>query len=85
MTDMRRTLLWVVFTMSLVLLWDGWNKHTGRPSMFGGASRPAAGASAPLSAPGAVPAATTIAAASVSAPSGRRPLARPRRLLPRRR
>ena len=26
---MRRTLLWVVFTMSLVLLWDAWNKHTG--------------------------------------------------------
>ncbi|WP_309626232.1 membrane protein insertase YidC [Methylibium sp.] len=73
MTDMRRTLLWVVFTMSLVLLWDGWNKHTGRPSMFGGASRPAAGASAPLSAPGAVPAATTIAAASVSAPIGAPP------------
>ena len=22
MTDMRRTLLWVVFTMSLVLIWD---------------------------------------------------------------
>ncbi|WP_309637787.1 membrane protein insertase YidC [Methylibium sp.] len=73
MTDMRRTLLWVVFTMSLVLLWDGWNKHAGRPSMFGGASRPAAGASAPLSAPGAVPAATTIAAASVSAPIGAPP------------
>jgi hypothetical protein len=25
MTDIRRTILWVVFTMSLVLLWDGWN------------------------------------------------------------
>lgn len=34
MTDIRRTLLWVVFTMSLILLWDGWNKHNGRPSMF---------------------------------------------------
>ena len=39
MTDMRRTLLWVVFTMSLVLLWDAWNKHTGQPSLFGGAPR----------------------------------------------
>ena len=36
MTDIRRTLLWVVFTMSLVLLWDAWQKHTGQPSMFGG-------------------------------------------------
>jgi YidC/Oxa1 family membrane protein insertase len=34
MTDIRRTLLWVVFMMSLVLLWDGWNKSNGRPSMF---------------------------------------------------
>jgi YidC/Oxa1 family membrane protein insertase len=46
MTDMRRTLLWVVFTMSLVLLWDAWNKHTGQPTIFG-APRPAASASAP--------------------------------------
>ncbi len=34
MTDIRRTVLWVVFTMSLVLLWDGWQKHNGHPSMF---------------------------------------------------
>ena len=38
---MRRTLLWVVFTMSLVLLWDKWTVHTGQPSMFGGSPRPA--------------------------------------------
>ena len=67
MTDMRRTLLWVVFTMSLVLLWDAWSKHTGQPTLFGGFSRPAAsagaapggaggGASAASGAPGAVPA-----------------------------
>ncbi|HMO48083.1 MAG TPA: membrane protein insertase YidC [Rubrivivax sp.] len=42
MTDMRRTLLWVVFTMSLVLLWDRWTVHNGQPSMFGGSPRPAA-------------------------------------------
>ena len=35
MTDIRRTLLWVVFTMSLVLLWDAWNRNAGHPSMFG--------------------------------------------------
>ena len=35
MTDIRRTLLWVVFSMSLVLIWDAWNKHNGRPSLFG--------------------------------------------------
>jgi YidC/Oxa1 family membrane protein insertase len=47
MTDMRRTLLWVVFTMSLVLLWDAWNKHSGQPSIFGGTPRPAATATGP--------------------------------------
>ncbi len=34
MTDMRRTLLWVVFSMSVFLIWDAWNKHTGQPSFF---------------------------------------------------
>lgn len=54
MTDMRRTILWVVFTMSLVLLWDAWNKHQGHPSMFGmptptatAPATPANGSSAP--------------------------------------
>ena len=46
MTDMRRTLLWVVFTMSLVLIWDAWNKHTGQPTLFG-SPRPAVTAAAP--------------------------------------
>ncbi len=48
MTDIRRTVLWVVFTMSLVLLWDGWQKHNGHPSMFSpAASKPVAAGSAP--------------------------------------
>jgi YidC/Oxa1 family membrane protein insertase len=47
MTDIRRTLLWVVFTMSLVLLWDAWGRHQGQPSMFGPQpARPAAPAAA---------------------------------------
>ena len=54
MTDMRRTLMWVVFTMSLVLLWDAWNKHNGQPSMFSPTpAKVAAAGSAPGAAPGA--------------------------------
>lgn len=34
MTDMRRTLLWVVFSMSLFLIYDAWNKYNGHPSFF---------------------------------------------------
>ncbi|MDZ7857249.1 membrane protein insertase YidC [Sphaerotilus sp.] len=34
MTDTRRAVLWGVFSVSLVMLWDGWSKHNGQPSMF---------------------------------------------------
>ena len=27
-------MLWVVFSLSLLLLWDGWQRHNGNPSMF---------------------------------------------------
>ncbi len=78
MMDIRRTLLWVVFTMSLVLLWDGWLKHTGQPPLFGaGAPRPAASApplaggasQAGIPAPVAAIAVPTLGAAA-SAPAG---------------
>ncbi len=73
MTDIRRTLLWVVFTMSLVLLWDAWNKHTGQPSIFGSPATPAAvpGATGPGAA--AVPAPQATPAAGVSAVAGTPP------------
>ncbi len=41
MNDIRRTMLWVAFSMSLIFLWDAWQKHTGHPSMFS-AARPTA-------------------------------------------
>ena len=44
MNDIRRTLLWVAFTMSLLMLWDRWHIFNGEPSMF--APRPAATATA---------------------------------------
>ena len=81
MTDIRRTLLWVVFTMSLVLLWDAWNKHTGQPSIFGPtAARPAASAPpfAGTASQVGVPAPAATAAASpgaqVVAPAGTLPV-----------
>ena len=70
MTDMRRTLLWVVFLMSLALLWDGWNKHTGKPSMFSPApaTRPAEAGSTPSATPPqATPAAGVATASGASA------------------
>jgi YidC/Oxa1 family membrane protein insertase len=80
MTDMRRTILWVVFTMSLVLLWDAWNKHNGQPGLFAvkpaatvaaGSALPASGAlpapAAMTALPGAVPASAPAATAPRSA------------------
>ncbi|VCU68363.1 Membrane protein insertase YidC [Pigmentiphaga humi] len=43
--DMQRTILWMIFSLSLLFLWDGWQKHNGHPSMFG--SAPAKTATAP--------------------------------------
>ncbi|MES2887874.1 MAG: membrane protein insertase YidC, partial [Pseudomonadota bacterium] len=81
MTDIRRTVLWVVFSMSLVMLWDGWNKHNGRPSMFSptpvtapatpvGTNDPAASVAVPAAVPGAAPGAPASAVgAATSTPA----------------
>ncbi|CAN5271475.1 membrane protein insertase YidC [soil metagenome] len=34
--DFRRTILWMIFGFSLVMLYDGYNRHLGKASMFGG-------------------------------------------------
>ena len=34
MNDIRRTILWVVFGFSLVMLWDQWQVHNGRKPTF---------------------------------------------------
>jgi YidC/Oxa1 family membrane protein insertase len=74
MTDIRRTLLWMVFTMSLVFLWDAWNKHTGQPSWFSptpprvAASAPPTGASVPTATPQTgIPAAAAVPGAAPAA------------------
>ena len=68
MTDMRRTLLWVVFTMSLVLLWDKWTVHTGQPSMFGGSPRPVAADTAQPQPAAATPSAGVPAPSAAAVP-----------------
>ena len=32
--DIKRTFLWVVFSLSVLLLWDNWMRASGKPSMF---------------------------------------------------
>src|SRR5690554_589570 len=33
--DIRRTILWMIFSFSLLLLWNNWQVHNGNPSLFG--------------------------------------------------
>ncbi|ATF86004.1 membrane protein insertase YidC [Burkholderia gladioli] len=68
--DIKRTVLWVIFFMSAVMLYDNWQRAHGRQSMFfpnvtqttGASSTDASsGASAAGGAPAALPAASTTA------------------------
>jgi len=78
MNDIRRTILWVIFGFSLVLIWDKWQLHNGKQATFfpgpapvATASAPAAsgaGASAvPVSSSASAPAAAPVGAAAVPA------------------
>ena len=67
MTDIRRTMLWVVFSMSLVFLWDAWQKHTGHPSMFSPAPAKTAASAPPNS--GASSAALPTSSVNSAAPA----------------
>ncbi|MFA7669264.1 MAG: membrane protein insertase YidC [Burkholderiaceae bacterium] len=33
--DIRRTILWMILTFSLLLLWNNWQTYNGKPSLFG--------------------------------------------------
>jgi len=74
--DFQRTILWVVFAMSLLFLWDNWQRYHGRPSLLGAPAAPAASSSDPATkaetpaaaaADASVPPASTPAAATSAA------------------
>jgi YidC/Oxa1 family membrane protein insertase len=72
MNDIRRTILWVIFGFSLVMLWDQWQVYNGRQPTFLPSARTAAQEQAAPAAPSNdVPAAASTAnalPASASAP-----------------
>jgi YidC/Oxa1 family membrane protein insertase len=47
MNDIRRSILWVIFGFSMVLLWDKWQIHNGQPATFFTQPAPATAATAP--------------------------------------
>src|SRR5689334_22912245 len=67
MNDIRRTILWVIFGFSMVLLWDQWQVHNGNKATFFpqapvAGSATAKGPAGPSSVPtSSVPAAATSA------------------------
>lgn len=70
--DIRRTLLWIIFSFSLLLLWNNWQVHSGMPSLFGGTpastqtTQPADAAGAnPADVPAGAPVAANAAADAV--------------------
>jgi YidC/Oxa1 family membrane protein insertase len=72
MNDIRRSILWVVFGLSMVLIWDKWQIHNGqKPTFFPGsapvtATAPGTAAPAAPTADGSLPAATTPGSATAA-------------------
>ncbi len=81
MNDIRRTILWVIFGFSMVMLWDQWQVHNGKKAtFFPSASHSVAPAATPASAAvtqSGVPAAapqTTATAPAVATPAQAAPV-----------
>ncbi|MET0508166.1 MAG: membrane protein insertase YidC [Burkholderiaceae bacterium] len=70
----QRTILWVIFVMSLVFLWDAWQRDHGRPSLFGGPTpqqtRPAGSDPKGSTTPGATSSGPQTDATVPAAPAG---------------
>ncbi|MGE8688979.1 MAG: membrane protein insertase YidC [Achromobacter sp.] len=68
--DIRRTVLWMIFSFSLLLLWNNWQIHNGKPSLFG-APTPTASTSEPQAAANnnATPSVPSSPAPAAAAPS----------------
>ncbi|MDF3036127.1 MAG: yidC, partial [Paucimonas sp.] len=61
MMDTKRTVLWIIFGFSLLLLWDNWMRYNGQASMFSSAPAKPASPAAGKAAPNDVPANATVA------------------------
>ena len=77
--DIQRTVLWVVFSLSLLLLWDNWMRYNGKQSMFFPSAtqpaKPTAGAAPATQAPKSdVPQATVATPSPAAVPSGTTPV-----------
>lgn len=84
MNDIRRTILWVIFGFSMVLLWDQWQLANGKKATFFPSPAPTVSTAAPgakpvgeAAIPTAVPAATPAGTSTSAAVPGTAPLGTP--------
>jgi len=68
MNDIRRTILWVVFGFSMVMLWDQWQLHNGKKPMFFPSANPVATVASPAT-PNTPAASTSLAPVITQAPN----------------
>src|SRR6218665_1101225 len=66
MNDIRRSVLWVIFGFSMILLWDKWQVHNGNRALF----FPAPAPTAPAASAGARPASADAAHGPAAAAGG---------------
>jgi YidC/Oxa1 family membrane protein insertase len=70
MNDIRRSILWVIFGFSMILLWDAWQVHNGNNATFFPSPKKAATtATSPAAPASGVPAATGVPLATGTASS----------------
>src|SRR3974390_2775899 len=74
--EFQRAIIWIVFGMSLILLWDRWQVYQGHPAVFFPSATQAPAAPSGANGPGAAPASASAAGgasvpgASAPAPAG---------------
>ncbi|MEY4215472.1 MAG: membrane protein insertase YidC [Burkholderiaceae bacterium] len=76
----QRLILWIIFSMSLLFLWDAWQRHQGQPTLFGPQpqkAEPAAGTTGGAASPAntTAPARSSATGTDPSIPTGPAPAA----------
>ncbi len=70
MNDIRRSILWVIFGFSMIMLWDAWQVHNGnKATFFPSPAKKELAVSAPGATPGSVPAASSAVSAPGAVPA----------------
>ncbi|MES2842452.1 MAG: membrane protein insertase YidC [Pseudomonadota bacterium] len=78
MNDIRRSILWVVFGLSMVLIWDKWQIHNGhKPTFFPGSTQVSVPATSAPAADTSVPAAVAVPSSAAAGAPGEAPAGAP--------